>query len=237
MLKYEVKEKLRTSDYDAYDRIKFHSLCERFQDLAGDHAKMLGMGYEDLIKKNLIWVLTSQYIRLKGKVPYNSEVTLRTWPKERGRADFIRYYEIETACGDIVCDSISKWVILNCENRKIDRASDFFYEGDLYDKTLYDDFSKIRVTIPHSKQFLESYKVRNDDIDHNGHMNNAIYTRIIFNLIKLTPDFKLKGIQIDYLKEAFLNDTIDIYYFCEEDNKYFVGFVNLTQVFIARVEE
>ena len=40
MLKYEIKEKLRTSDYDMYDRVKIHSLFDIFQDVAGDHAAM-----------------------------------------------------------------------------------------------------------------------------------------------------------------------------------------------------
>lgn len=237
MLKYEINEKLRTSDYDMYDRVKIHSLFDRFQDLAGDHAAMLNVGYHDLLKKKLIWVLTSQYIRIKGKLPYDEAVTLRTWPKERGRADFIRYYEVETACGDIVCDGISKWVIVNYDSRRIDRALSVDYNGELYPKTLYEDFAKIRVAIPHNKQFIESYRVRNDDLDHNGHMNNAIYPRLIYNMTKLSTDFRIKGMQIDYLHEALLDDKIDIYYFSENDNKYFVGYVNLTEAFIARVEE
>lgn len=237
MLKYEVNEKLRTSDYDMFNRVKLHALFDRFQDLAGDHATMLSIGYDALIKKNLIWVLTSQYIKIKGNIPYDEKVILRTWPKERGRADFIRYYEIETACGDIVCEGISKWVILNFNSRKIDRATDVVYSGEFYPKALFDNFAKIRVSIPHTKEFIESYKVRNDDLDHNGHMNNAIYPKLIYNMVKLSKDFRIKGMQIDYLHEALLGDKIDIYYFSDEDEKYFVGYDNLTEVFIARVEE
>ena len=68
-------------------------------------------------------------------------------------------------------------------------------------------------------------------------MNNAIYPRLIYNMTKLSADFRIKGMQIDYLHEALLDDKIDIYYFSENDNKYFVGYVNLTEAFIARVEE
>lgn len=237
MLKYEIKEKLRTSDYDMYDRVKIHSLFDIFQDVAGNHAAMLNIGYENLKKKNLIWVLRSQYMRIKGNIPYNEEITLRTWPKVRGRADFIRYYEIETTCGDIVCEGISKWVVINYETRKIDRASDINYNGELYSKTLFDDYDRIRTNIPHTKEFIESYRVRNDDLDHNGHMNNAIYPKIIYNMVKLSKNFRIRGMQIDYLHEALLDDKIDVYYFNENENKYFVGYVNLEEVFIARVEE
>lgn len=176
-------------------------------------------------------------MRIKGNIPYNEEITLRTWPKERGRADFIRYYEIETACGDIVCEGISKWVVINYETRKIDRASDINYNGELYSKTLFDDYDRIRTNIPHTKEFIESYRVRNDDLDHNGHMNNAIYPKIIYNMVKLSKNFRIRGMQIDYLHEALLDDKIDVYYFNENENKYFVGYVNLEEVFIARVEE
>ena len=120
---------------------------------------------------------------------------------------------------------------------KIDRASDINYNGELYSKTLFDDYDRIRTNIPHTKEFIESYRVRNDDLDHNGHMNNAIYPKIIYNMVKLSKNFRIRGMQIDYLHEALLDDKIDVYYFNENENKYFVGYVNLEEVFIARVEE
>lgn len=68
-------------------------------------------------------------------------------------------------------------------------------------------------------------------------MNNAIYPKIIYNMVKLSKNFRIRGMQIDYLHEALLDDKIDVYYFNENENKYFVGYVNLEEVFIARVEE
>lgn len=237
MLKYEITTKLRTSDYDKYDRIKMYSILDVFQDLAGDHAEELNIGYSLMKEKKLIWVLVSQEVRIVGNVPYGKEVTLRTWPAEKGRADFIRYYEIETDCGDSVVEAISKWVVVNYETRRIERASEVNYEGEIYSKKPFDGINKLKVNIPHTKQFLKSYKVLNDDIDHNGHMNNANYVKLIYNSIELSKDNYIKNIHIDYLKEAMLGDTIDLYSFEDIENTYYVGYVNLVQVFIASIKK
>lgn len=237
MLKYEIKQKLRTSDYDSSNNIKIHSLCEIFQDLAGDHAALLNMGYTDLINKDLIWVLRSQYIKFNAPVPYDEELTLRTWPKEKGRADFIRYYEVETKSGQIAVEAVSKWVIVNYKTRKLERASAIDYNGNFYNKYPFEDINSLKISIPHNKEFIHSVKVLNDDIDHNGHMNNCAYVRIIYNYLSKEELNNIKGFHIDFLSECMLNDTIDLYKFKDENNNlYIVGYVHLIQIFIAKLE-
>ncbi len=237
MLKYEVKTKLRTSDYDTFDQIKMHSLLDIFQDLAGDHANELNIGYQLMKDKKLIWVLVSQEVNILGDVPYGQEVTLRTWPSEKGRADFIRYYEVETACGDVTVEAISKWVVVNYETRRIERASEVNFLGEIYSKKPIESISKLKVSIPHTKKFIKSYQVVNDDIDHNGHMNNANYVKLIYNVKTSSKDNYIKNIHIDYLKEARLGDTIDLYSFEDDNNTYYVGYINLVQIFIASIKK
>lgn len=237
MLKYEIKQKLRTSDYDSNNNIKIHSLCEIFQDIAGDHARELNIGYNDLIKKDLIWVLRSQYIKFNAPIPYDEEITLRTWPKEKGRADFVRYYEVESQNQDIAISAISKWVIVNYKTRKLERASSIDYNGTYYDKHPFEDINRLKVNIPHNKEFIFSVKVLNDDIDHNGHMNNCAYIRLIYNYLPKEELNNIKGFHIDYLSECMLGDIIDLYKFKDENNNlYIVGYVHLIQIFIAKLE-
>ena len=233
MLKYEIKTKLRTSDYDKYDRIKMHSILDAFQDLAWDHAEELNIGYSLMKEKKLIWVLVSQEVRIVGNVPYGKEVTLRTWPAEKGRADFIRYYEIETECGDSVVEAISKWVVVNYETRRIERASEVNYEGELYPKRPIENINKLKISIPHTKKFIKSYKVLNDDIDHNGHMNNARYFDMIYELNTIN-DKKIKTIEISFVSEAHYNDIIHIGYYHIDNSHNFIGYVNNEICFEAR---
>lgn len=236
-LLYEEKMRLRTSDYDQYDQIKIHSMLDIFQDLAGYHADIMKIGYHELTERNLCWVLLSSKIDIIKNVDYDSVVTLRTWPNEKGRADFIRDYEIETENKEIIVKASSRWVILNKDTRSITRGKDITYDGEIIDKKNYEELKKINVTIPHTKEFVKSHKVLNNDMDHNGHMNNSKYMEMIYNMTDPMILNKYKKIQIDYLHEALLNDTIDVYTFSIDNALYFVGYINLIESFIVKMEE
>ena len=54
---YEEKYRLRISDFDCYDRITPCCILDLAQDIAGKHADILGIGYQDFIVNNRIWVL------------------------------------------------------------------------------------------------------------------------------------------------------------------------------------
>lgn len=237
LLVYERKIKFRTSDYDKYDQIKIQSLLDLFQDYAGEHANMLGIGYQLMIEKKLIWVLVSSKVDYLGEIKYGKDYIIRTWPREKGRIDFIRDYEIEDENGNIVVKASSKWVVVNSETRRIVRTGDIEYDGEIYPKNNYDDVKKLKVNIPHNKQFVKSYKTMNSDIDHNGHMNNSKYVELIFNCNDVEKGKYFTNIHIDYLHETMLGDTIDLFKFKDDNYIYYVGYVNNEESFIAQMKE
>ena len=57
MSRYSELFKIRTNDLDTYDRVKPYVYLDFFQDVAGHHADILGVGYEACKKENIAWVL------------------------------------------------------------------------------------------------------------------------------------------------------------------------------------
>ena len=84
-MKYETKIILYNSYFDVNERLTPKSILNIFQDVASHHAEEIGVGFDDLIKLNLYWVLS----RIKFDIismPYiNQEVIIQTWPHEKGR--------------------------------------------------------------------------------------------------------------------------------------------------------
>ena len=61
---WEKEYNLRASDFDKYNHIKPSAVLDLFQDAAGQHAIILGVGFEDMLKRSFLWVLT----KIKFKV-------------------------------------------------------------------------------------------------------------------------------------------------------------------------
>jgi len=56
-LKFERKYYLRTSDYDSRLKLSPAAILDLFQDAAGTHAEELGIGFEAMLARKLIWVV------------------------------------------------------------------------------------------------------------------------------------------------------------------------------------
>ena len=234
---YQKKIMPRTSDFDTFDKIKMHSLLDMFQDLAKEHADILGLGYNEFKPKNLMWILLSTKIEIIKDVTYGEEVVLKTWPHPKGRIDFIRDYQVLSPEGDVYVKASSKWIVVDFVTRKIKRTSDIDYPEKTIDDKNFDDVSRIRIDIPEDKEFVCDYKVVNNDLDHNGHMNNCKYMELVYNTMDIKNKKHLVSLHIDFINEVMLGQTISLYKFNLEEEQYYVGYVDNIQSFIAKVKE
>lgn len=227
--------RLKYLDFTRYDVIAPHGVLDIFQDIAGKHSESYGMSFDEMLSSNMIWVL----LRVKYKVVKNvflySTIKTTTWPRKKGLVDFDRETEIKDLNDNLLIAGISKWVILDSKTHKIIPAKHINYNAETSDDTNFDTkFDKIKdFDITNSNKY--ECKVEFCDIDHNGHTNNAKYTSMILNALKLKQDEYIDEFQIDFINESFLNDLINIHYI-KQDNYYLVkGLKDNTTIFLSKV--
>ncbi len=225
---YEKEISLRASDFDSNDIIKPSAILSLFQDVASNHAAILKMGYEDILKLNGYFILLRTKYVINNTIPFLGSVKVATWPLEKQRANFNREYEIYLG-DEVVVKGISKWVIIDCNTRKIKR-NNLEYNHEIYEKSNFGDIDKLKIDIPLTKVF--EYKVMMKDIDHNKHFNNIYYLDLILEQFKNVAQYTL---QIDYVKEALYNEVIHVYHKKENNNHYFMGLSDNDDVYFSVV--
>ena len=55
---YKAEHVLYDSNFDASGRVNPHKIAEFLQDAAGEHANLLGFGWDSLDKTGCLWVLS-----------------------------------------------------------------------------------------------------------------------------------------------------------------------------------
>lgn len=235
LIEYKRKFNLRINDFDCHDNILMSSVLDLFQGVAGDHANILGIGFEEFKKKNKLWVV----IRTKFEVykqPIEEEtITVRTWPLVPGKIDANRCYEILSENGEVLIRGISKWVNVDMYSRRILRMNDWTYgEGEFdedYGLTSYfdkiQDFDAINGPIKVTPSYL--------DLDHNGHINNSKYTNFILNNVKELHDKEIVFCQIEHISELKRDQTFDLYYTIKDKEFLVKGVVEDSISFIAKI--
>ena len=74
-----------------------------------------------------------------------------------------------------------------------------------------------------------SHTIKNSDLDHYGHMNNAKYLMILSDALRFTKDELIEEVQVDYLNQGYLDDVISVYS-KKENNEYYIVGKNLDKV-------
>lgn len=199
--------------------MKPSGILDILQSIAGEHANHLKIGYDDITKNNLAFVIARVKYDIIKPIKRYSHLKVVTWPCQVGRIEMKRDYEFYDAeTKELLLKASSIWILIDTLSRRICRSSSVDYPTNIYPKENYDTFDKLKFN---SDDFTETdkYLVRHSDLDLNNHMNNTKYTEaIIFNELHTFC-------QVDYIHEAKLGDILsikmkkvdDILYACGEN--------------------
>lgn len=221
---------INKNDVDLNGVATMYFIADKFQGIASRHADEINVGFDDVYKLGLLWVVMYEKYEVVSKLPaLGDEIIVRTWPKKRNRLEFEREFELLDSNNNILVKGISNWCLIDVEKRMISKATNVNFIGEYYDFTRYNEKSKRKLNLDDSNLVnYYSYTVISSDLDRNNHMNNAKYINVI-NKIK---NKKWNIIEIAFIHEARLNDEIKIYY----DNSSYKGYVNNNLCFEAMIK-
>jgi acyl-CoA thioesterase FadM len=120
--------KLRVSDFDFKDNILLSSVLDFAQDVAGNHADTLGIGYSDFIKDDKIWMVIRHEIEYVEYPPLYEEIKVITWPLAAGKIDCDRETLIVSSKDEnrVYIKMSSKWIVASYSTRRIQRLVDLY---------------------------------------------------------------------------------------------------------------
>ena len=211
---YKKDYKVNLNHVDFKGNMKLSSLFTYFQDIADLHSENLKMGRKVLYEQyGVIWVLVRMRVDIIKYPKWKDIITVETWPQEPGRIGFDRDFLIKDSEGNILVKSVSTWVVIDIESRKLRKTKSVFtgYPPVIEERAIDCKLGNLK-----AKGELEmAYKrtVRYSDIDVNGHLNNAKYLDFIMDSFTLEEHkgFDVKSIEMSYSNEALPGDTINIY--------------------------
>lgn len=203
---------LRSGDFDKYNHIKPSAVLELFQDAAGQHALELGVGFEDMLKRSYLWVLTRIKFKVMAQVKCHQKVTVKTWPLQPNRLNYRREYSIENEDGEPLIVGSSEWVIMHSETRRLVSDPNLypFTDGFHNEKMFEDKLLKV-----HDFEATTTPRIVNagfSDLDTNNHVNNTKYANYVLDAIAPSKEDILKLFQIDYRREVLEGTELNIFY-------------------------
>lgn len=193
---------IRSYDVDFQRHLRPDVLCSYLQEVASEHALSLGVGYLQLEKQKMFWVLSRLLLKVEKMPAWHEEITIETWAKGTDRLFALRDFRVRNADGEVLCTATSYWLILHMDSRRPVRPDHFFSRLKHEEDAVEAVADKLAEASPASP--LYSLEVQYADLDHNRHVNNLRYIAWMFNCFDLDfyAQHQLREMQINFLLEV-----------------------------------
>lgn len=234
-IKHEELFSIRNSDFSYKDEIKPQAVLQILEEVAGRHAEELGIGYLDMKALNFAWVVVRTRVEITGSLTNGNNGYVLTYPSKPSRIDSDRNYIIYDMNHNECVKAIQKWIVIDYTSRRIQRLSSINFPEGASEETVLPSLSKIH--LDENANLVNKVEIKTciNDLDHNGHVNNARYAEFVFNTFDLDEKRKLSAFECEYIKELKYNEDAYLMYDNTREN-YALYNSNNELSFIMRIE-
>jgi len=210
-MKNSLSKEFTISSYDLNPRgqARLTSMANYFQEMAYHHANQLGFGFNDMNKRQTMWVLSRMRIRIDQYPVWDDRVSVETWHKGMNRLFGLRDFRVRDNTGKILGLASSAWLILDSQTRRPVRPeSDVLHEGLGSESVFEENLDKIH--LPEQMTEMAQRKVLFSDLDIVGHVNNVKYMEWCIDawMSNKSIDLEIRNMEINFMHEAMLGDSI-----------------------------
>ena len=230
---YDETFTLRPRDCDLNDKWRPSAILETMQDVAGTHSLLLGCGREELVKKNIVWVLSRSELHMDRYPVSGEKITVHTFPTPTRICFFPRYYIFTDARGEMVGKAGTLWLLLDLTTRRM------LPPGDV-GKLIPDNKDlSVPMNLPatvgnlQGEEFVSEYHPVYTDLDVNGHVNNTRYADWLCNAlgIDMMTEYEPERIILNYNHEVLPGHVVTLRRILKGNEYRLSGIVNDSTAF------
>ncbi len=215
MMEYQESYRLSENQFDSHGNLLPAEILKLAQCVADKHAHILGVGFETMLQKNLLWVISQVRYQVCQPIHPGETITVETWPLPPTKLGFERNFSIFDQNGIVCIKGIATWVIIDTEERHLVMPRDLYIGNDYRMERNFTDRAKR----------LRDFEADSDacicipdetTIDYNGHVNNVYYAKFILDTL---GDFSgtIDTFQIDYIHEVMCGQPLSLFHKKQEN--------------------
>ena len=185
------------------------------------HAATRGYGFDDMAKRNMLWVLSRLIIDIYDNAKLSGPIRVFTWIEGVDRILTYRCFEITTPQGETLGFARSSWAGINYDTRRPVSLENLGLQDYIVDRPCPVVFDKFEIPAD-APDFTVPYTVKYSDLDMNGHFNSVKYMEAILDLFDLGI-YRTRSItrfDIMYLSEGFYGMELIVKRKQINDNEY-----------------
>ena len=219
---YEYDFRVSLSQSDDRHMMAVTSIIDVFQDCSCFHSDDIGVGFDYLRPKNLVWVINYWELDILRTPDYGEKLTVGTFSYDfKG---FLGYRNFYLRSGDeYLVKANSMWTLMDWNNMRPTKVTPEMTAAYINEEKLNMSYNSRKITLPEGDSVdithSDGIVIMRHHLDCNGHVNNGQYVKLAFGALDNISD--IAHMRVEYRSQAHLGDRIDpvIYH---QDNTYTV---------------
>lgn len=205
---------VQAGDVNEYGSMKLSAVLHYIQEVSGGHSDRLGFSWNALAEKGLFWAVLRHRVVIHRLPNAGQTVHLETWPMPATRAAYPRAVRATDSSGNVLFEAVSLWVLMNTQSRAMVLPS---RSGVDVPGILRGIEPEIPSSLsPANGENSSLWRVSPEDLDINGHVNNAKY----LDYVEALPEnaaLTAQDLTVCYLAEVLPRQQIILKHSLSED--------------------
>lgn len=214
MQQLEHRFKILSSDCDRHGFMKMNRILVIMQELAGEHADMLGWSFKNTLDRGAVWVVTRNEFEVLRYPAIGQSVVGKTFPGRPRRGIYPRYYRIEDQAGQPMMLGSSFWALADVKTRQMtdiqEIAAGF---PDTSSLTPYFRNPGAPDNLETGAELKDTWHPVYTDLDRNGHVNNtraADWALCFLSETSNIKDHPVRSLTVSYHRELYAGQPVDL---------------------------
>ncbi|TVQ26009.1 MAG: hypothetical protein EA382_06165 [Spirochaetaceae bacterium] len=212
---FQERYRVRSYEVEPDASLRLVSLVRMLQEVAWQHASLLGKGFAEREDGAYFWVLSRLRLRIDRYPRWGDEIVIRTYPVGTEKLLALREFEIVDELDGapaVIGRATTAWLIVDGGSGRPVRpapiVSDLQLTPSRYDARPGFGLERVDEHTGHSAQLDGPYRVRHRDIDQYGHVNNASYLEWMVDAMSDHDVWQPPSdLAVDFLSETLPGDS------------------------------
>ncbi len=199
---------VRNYELGPYQAAHVRTLLDYLGETADSHIRSLGLSIQDLMEKNLLWVLVGYHLKVYRYPQAGEVVTVNTWYPGRHERFYLRDFEVyggeSGADGDLIAAATTTWALIDAVKRRPVNGEDGLPNLSVLERRAVDE-GIVHLPPVDSPHLGEPFTVPSSCLDMYRHVNHAFY--IQWALDSVIPGIE-KGILPYSIEAVFKGEAV-----------------------------
>lgn len=204
-------QSLSTKSYfiNRFGKLSTSFLFWQIQEIAWEHAEILGFGFDNLQKEQQFWVLSRLLVKINRRPKWGEKFTVETWPVGIDGLLALRDIQFIDEKGEVIIQATTSWLVLDLKTKRIKKL-------DLDTIPLHNERSLDRnadkVKPARSEEDMVFTPALFNEIDVNQHFNSGRYLERIIDSYDFNFHEKneLVEFEVNFAKEGIPSDRLGV---------------------------